>query len=96
MLKSRTNAVDSRATGSLMDEAVRDAIPGGAFEGSTVPRHCDRRHAGGRDPGLRSRDQVVNQSPNRKVAVKAKAYRLALAVSMLALAVTALGAPRKW
>jgi hypothetical protein len=28
--------------------------------------------------------------------VKAKLYRLALAVSMLALTVEALGAPRKW
>jgi hypothetical protein len=39
---------------------------------------------------------VVTNGRNRKIAVKAKAYRLALAVSMLALAVNALGAPRKW
>jgi len=39
---------------------------------------------------------VVNKARDRKLAVKAKAYRLSLAVSMLALAVTALGAPRKW
>jgi hypothetical protein len=30
------------------------------------------------------------------VVMKVKVYRLALAVSMLALAVEALGAPRKW
>jgi len=39
---------------------------------------------------------VVNGGRDRKTAVKVKAYRLAMAVSMLALAVTALGAPRKW
>jgi hypothetical protein len=39
---------------------------------------------------------VVNKSPNRKTAVKAKLYRFALAVSMLVLAVEAFGAPRKW
>ena len=39
---------------------------------------------------------MVNKGRNRKVAVKAKAYRLALAVSMLAILVEALGAPRKW
>jgi hypothetical protein len=39
---------------------------------------------------------VVTNGRNRKIALKAKAYRLALAVSMLALAVNALGAPRKW
>lgn len=39
---------------------------------------------------------MVAKGSNRKLAVKAKAYRLALAVSMLALAVHALGAPRKW
>jgi hypothetical protein len=33
---------------------------------------------------------------NRKLAVKVRAYRLALAGSMLVLAVEALGAPRKW
>jgi hypothetical protein len=39
---------------------------------------------------------VVNTSRNRKAAVKAKLYRFALAVSMLALVVEAFGAPRKW
>jgi hypothetical protein len=39
---------------------------------------------------------VVNKSRNRQAAVKAKLYRFALAVSMLALAVEAFGAPRKW
>ena len=39
---------------------------------------------------------MVTKGQNRKLAMKAKAYRLALAVSMLALAVNALGAPRKW
>jgi hypothetical protein len=78
-----------------MDEEI-EMQPGGAFEGSTVPRHCDCCHVGSRRPGLRSLDQVVNNGRDRKVAVKAKAYRLALAVSMLALAVNALGAPRKW
>jgi hypothetical protein len=39
---------------------------------------------------------VVNDGRDRKTAVKVKAYRLATAVSMLALAVVALGAPRKW
>jgi hypothetical protein len=39
---------------------------------------------------------VVAKSRIRKVAVKAKLYRLALAASMLALVVEALGAPRKW
>jgi hypothetical protein len=39
---------------------------------------------------------VVTKGRNRKAAVKVKAYRLALAVSMLALAVEAFGAPRKW
>jgi hypothetical protein len=78
-----------------MDEGT-EMQPGGAFEGSSVPRHCDRCHAGSCHPGFRSLDQVVNNGRDRKVAVKAKAYRLALAVSMLALAVNALGAPRKW
>lgn len=32
----------------------------------------------------------------RKAAAKVKLYRLALAASMLALVVEALGAPRKW
>jgi hypothetical protein len=39
---------------------------------------------------------VVTKSRNRKAAAKAKLYRLALAASMLALVVEALGAPRKW
>lgn len=39
---------------------------------------------------------MVTGSRSRKVAVKAKAYRLALAVSMLVIAVEGLGAPRKW
>jgi hypothetical protein len=39
---------------------------------------------------------VVNDGRDRKSAAKVKAYRLATAASMLALAVTALGAPRKW
>ena len=39
---------------------------------------------------------MVNKTANRKLAVKAKAYRLAMAASMLVLAVEALGAPRKW
>lgn len=33
---------------------------------------------------------------NRRVALKVKAYRLALTASMLVVAVEALGAPRKW
>ena len=79
-----------------MDERSRRCNPEVPFEGSTVPRDRDRSHAGRRHPGLWSRDQVVTNGRNRKIAVKAKAYRLALAVSMLALAVNALGAPRKW
>jgi hypothetical protein len=39
---------------------------------------------------------VVKNGRDQKTAVKVKAYRLATAASMLALAVTALGAPRKW
>jgi hypothetical protein len=39
---------------------------------------------------------VVGKSRTRKVAVKARLYRLALAASMLVLVVEALGAPRKW
>jgi hypothetical protein len=39
---------------------------------------------------------VVTRKPAGKTAVKVKLYRLALSVSMLALAVEALGAPRKW
>jgi hypothetical protein len=39
---------------------------------------------------------VVNKTSTRKLAVKVKAYRLAMAASMLVLAVEALGAPRKW
>jgi hypothetical protein len=39
---------------------------------------------------------VVNKATKRKVAAKVKLYRLALAASMLALVVEALGAPRKW
>lgn len=39
---------------------------------------------------------MVAKSRNRKVAIKARLYRSALSVSMLALAVTAFGAPRKW
>jgi hypothetical protein len=39
---------------------------------------------------------VVNKSPNRRAAVKARLYRFALAASMLTLAVEAFGAPRKW
>jgi hypothetical protein len=39
---------------------------------------------------------VVTSKRDRRLAAKAKAYRLALAVSMLAVSVQALGAPRKW
>jgi hypothetical protein len=39
---------------------------------------------------------VVNKASKGKTAAKVKLYRLALAASMLALAVEALGAPRKW
>jgi hypothetical protein len=39
---------------------------------------------------------VVTKAGKRKVAAKVKLYRLALAASMLALVVEALGAPRKW
>jgi hypothetical protein len=39
---------------------------------------------------------TVKNARNRKVALKARAYRLALAASMLVVAVEALGAPRKW
>jgi hypothetical protein len=39
---------------------------------------------------------VVKSSRNRNAAVKTKLFRVATAVSMLALAVEALGAPRKW
>jgi hypothetical protein len=39
---------------------------------------------------------VVARSRKRAAAAKFKLYRLALAVSMLVLAVEALGAPRKW
>lgn len=39
---------------------------------------------------------MVTKARNRKLAIKAKAYRLALAGSMLVVAVEALGAPRKW
>jgi hypothetical protein len=39
---------------------------------------------------------VVTPNRDRKLAAKAKAYRLALAVSMLVVSVQALGAPRKW
>jgi hypothetical protein len=39
---------------------------------------------------------VVDRVRKRKVAAKVKLYRLALAASMLALVVEALGAPRKW
>ncbi len=78
-----------------MDEVATRSDPEVPFEGSTVSCDRDCSHAGRRHPGLWSRDQVVTNGPNRKLAVKAKAYRHALAVSMLALAVNALGAPRK-
>jgi len=39
---------------------------------------------------------VVTKARKSKTAVKVKLYRLALAASMLALVVEALGAPRKW
>jgi hypothetical protein len=39
---------------------------------------------------------VVNKNSSRKAAAKVKLYRIALAASMLALVVEALGAPRKW
>jgi hypothetical protein len=39
---------------------------------------------------------VVSKNRNRKLAAKARLYRLALAASMLVLVVEALGAPRKW
>ena len=39
---------------------------------------------------------MVAKARKRKVAAKVKLYRLALAASMLVLAVEAFGAPRKW
>jgi len=39
---------------------------------------------------------VVGKNRGRRTAAKVKLYRLALAASMLVLAVEALGAPRKW
>ena len=73
-----------------------EQLIGRCREGSSFPCHGDRCDARSRPAGLRSVYQVVTKASKRKVAVKVKLYRLALAASMLALVVEALGAPRKW
>src|SRR4051794_6671160 len=83
-------------TGLLWTGVLQKNGSGGADEGSSFPCHCDRCDARRCPAGFRSVHQVVNKARNRKTAAKVKLYRLALAASMLALVVEALGAPRKW
>ena len=82
-------------TGLLLDGGPANRT-GRIREGSCFPRHRDCCDARSRPAGFRSVHQVVTKARKSKTAAKVKLYRLALAASMLALVVEALGAPRKW
>ena len=84
-LKSPGSAADAGHERIVKDGDLRNReVPS---ESASVSRGCGRFNARGGGSRPRGGGEVV---------MKAKLYRLALAVSMLAIAVEALGAPRKW